>query len=114
MNEETPIESGSLTDEEKYELRIEPKANPGELQKLPLWYLGPVPVPLFFWMAMPQYKEIWFAVAAVLLFLACWGMLRKERSIDTTNVDRELVLYLLAATSGGFAVASCLFMLVVS
>jgi len=113
MNEDSPIESGSLTDEEKYELRIEPKANPGELYRPTLWYLlrylSPALIPIFFWMAKPHYGPAWFAAFAVLTFVGFWGILRKERSVDTTNVDRELVFYLLAAVSGGFATASCLF-----
>jgi Flp pilus assembly protein TadB len=111
MEKDNPIESGSLTDQEKYELRIEPKANPGELQKLPFWYLWPVLIPLFLWMIAPErYGPTCFAAAAVLLFLGLWSMLRKERRIETTKVDRELVLYVLAVMSGGFAVASCLFL----
>jgi hypothetical protein len=83
------------------------------MQKLPIWYLGPVLIPFFFWMAMPRYGPVWFAGAAILLFLAFWAMLRKERSVDTTNVDREIVLYLLAAVSGGVAVACGAFLLVI-
>jgi hypothetical protein len=111
MDKDTSKESGSVTGDEKYQLRIEPTANPGEPHKLPLWYLWPVPIPLFFWMAMPHYREAWFTCAAILLFVACWAMLRKERSIDTTDVDRELVLYLLTAVSGGFAVACGVFVM---
>ncbi len=112
MEKETSEESTPVTGEERYQLRIEPTANPGELQKLPLWYLGPVLIPLFIWMAMPKYGPVWFACAAILLFLACWAMLRKERSIDTTNVDREIVLYLVAAVSGGLAVACSIFVVI--
>ncbi len=109
MDNDTPIEPGPVSGEEKYQLRIEPKAEPAELHKLPLWLLWPTLIPLFVWMIVPQYGAICFAVAAVLLFAAIWIMLRKERSVDTTSVDRELLLYLLTAMTGGFALACCVF-----
>ncbi len=114
MEKEPAADLTPLSEEEKYALRIQPTSVPEELQKLPLWYLWPTLIPVFIWMIAPKYGPIWFAMAAVILFLGCWALLRKERAVDSTNVNREIALSLLTAASAGFALASCVFLLVLA
>lgn len=111
MEKEPSIESAPVTGEEMYALRLQPTADPGELQKLPLWYLGPALIPIFLWMGLPKYGPFWFALAAVFLFLGCWALLRKEHTVDSTNVNRELALRFLTAVTAGLALGSCAFVL---
>ncbi|MCC6694978.1 MAG: hypothetical protein IT365_05020 [Candidatus Hydrogenedentes bacterium] len=114
MEKETDVNPDDSAREVRYELRIQPTGDPGELRKLPYWYYLPVLIPIFIWMAMPAQGPIWFASAATLLLFGTWALLRTERNMDSTNVDRELKLYILTALAAGFALASWLFLLVVA
>ena len=111
MEKRTGLEPAPSTGDAKYDLRIEPTGDPGELRKLPYWYYLPVLIPIFIWMAKPALAPVWFASAATLLLLGTWALLRTERNMDSTNVDRELKLYLLTGLAAGFAAACWLFLL---
>ena len=78
---------------------VEPKQVPA----VPVWYLGPMVIPIALWILLPAQAGIWLALTATFLWASLAGMVYAEGHRGDLEVDRELVLTGMRNIALGFA-----------